>query len=114
DLAEYAFGLPGSLKVRNGETKYLLKKLACKYVPPEVVYRRKQGFAVPLGRWFDTVLLDDIERVIGYDFGLFNMNKVQTLFETRGGRRGYGREFRLLRIFMMNHYLDKIGWEKGA
>lgn len=114
DLAEYAFSLPGSLKVRNGETKYLLKKLASKYVPPEVVYRRKHGFAVPLERWIDTVLLNDFKRVIGYDFGLFDLNKVQALFESRGGRRGYGREFRLLRIFVMNHYLDKIGWEKGA
>lgn len=113
NLAEYAFGLPGSMKVRDGETKYLLKKLAARYLPPDVVYRKKQGFAVPLGRWIETVLAEDFRRTSRYDFGLFDMDSVRALLEGPGGRRGYGLEFRLLRIFVLNHYLDKIGWEKG-
>ncbi len=34
------------------ETKSLLKKVAAKLVPKEVVYRRKMGFGIPIGSWF--------------------------------------------------------------
>lgn len=114
ELAEFAFSLPGSMKVKEGETKYLLKKIASKYVPREVIYRRKQGFAVPLGRWIDTVLREDFERVLALDFGLFDMSIPKSLFENPAGRPAYGREFKLLRIFVMNNYLDRIGWGKGS
>ncbi|HEY5531996.1 MAG TPA: asparagine synthase (glutamine-hydrolyzing) [Candidatus Anoxymicrobiaceae bacterium] len=114
ELAEFAFSLPGSMKVREGETKFLLKKLASKYVPPDVVYRRKQGFAVPLGRWIDTVLREDFERVLGMDFGLFDPSIPRSLFDDPAGRLAYGREFKLLRIFVVNNYLDRIGWGKGS
>ena len=32
--------------------KYLLKKVAARLVPSEVIYRRKMGFGVPIGKWF--------------------------------------------------------------
>jgi asparagine synthase (glutamine-hydrolysing) len=47
-LAEYSFRhLPGSLKIKGGIKKYLLKKLAEKYLPPELDIARKQGFDMP-------------------------------------------------------------------
>lgn len=51
-VIEFAASLPENLKMRRFETKSLLKKVAARLVPPEVVYRRKMGFGVPLGRWF--------------------------------------------------------------
>jgi asparagine synthase (glutamine-hydrolysing) len=50
-LAEWAMRLPMQFKVRNGETKYLLKKVLSKYLPAECVYRPKMGFSVPLAKW---------------------------------------------------------------
>lgn len=50
-LLEYAASLPDNLKVRRGETKYLLKRAALRRLPPEVVLRPKMGFAVPLADW---------------------------------------------------------------
>jgi asparagine synthase (glutamine-hydrolysing) len=50
-LVEWAMRLPIRFKVRNGETKYLLKKVLRKYLPAECVYRPKMGFAVPLAEW---------------------------------------------------------------
>ena len=50
-LVEWAMRLPLDYKIRNGETKYLLKKVLCRYLPEERVYRPKMGFAVPLARW---------------------------------------------------------------
>src|SRR5688500_18593860 len=37
--------------MRRFETKSLLKKVASRLVPREVVYRRKMGFGVPIGKW---------------------------------------------------------------
>jgi len=50
-LVEWAMRLPLKFKLRNGETKYLLKKVLRKYLPAECVYRPKMGFGVPLAAW---------------------------------------------------------------
>ena len=54
-LAEYSSGLPTRLKLRGGEKKYILKRLACRYLPRPIVYRKKHGFAVPIGRLIRTL-----------------------------------------------------------
>ncbi|MGI8468705.1 MAG: asparagine synthase (glutamine-hydrolyzing) [Pyrinomonadaceae bacterium] len=51
-VIEFAASLPENLKMRKFETKSLLKKAAARLVPPEVIYRRKMGFGVPIGNWF--------------------------------------------------------------
>jgi asparagine synthase (glutamine-hydrolysing) len=51
DLVELAFAMPNSLKLAGGETKYLLKKLATKYIPDSCVYRPKEGFSIPIKNW---------------------------------------------------------------
>jgi asparagine synthase (glutamine-hydrolysing) len=51
-LVEFAARLPVSFKIRNGETKYLLKKVMEPYLPRDVIYRRKAGFPVPVSDWF--------------------------------------------------------------
>ena len=51
DLVELAFSMPNSLKLAGGETKYLLKKLATKYIPERCVYRPKEGFSIPIKNW---------------------------------------------------------------
>lgn len=50
-LVEWAMRLPLSYKIRNGQTKYLLKKALCRHLPPSLVYRPKQGFGVPVAQW---------------------------------------------------------------
>lgn len=51
-LTEEVTAYPSHFKMRGGSSKYLLKKLARKYLPAEIVDRRKQGFGVPLEYWF--------------------------------------------------------------
>jgi asparagine synthase (glutamine-hydrolysing) len=50
-LVEWAMRLPLQYKIRNGQTKYLLKKALCRHLPPALVYRPKQGFGVPVAQW---------------------------------------------------------------
>ncbi|MBI2069788.1 MAG: asparagine synthase (glutamine-hydrolyzing) [Elusimicrobia bacterium] len=63
ELVESMLGLAGGLKIKNGTGKYILKKLALRYLPENFVFRPKVGFNVPLNEWFQkelTGMLDDI------------------------------------------------------
>jgi len=51
EIVRYALPLKGSLKQKNGESKYLLKKLAEPRLPRELLYRTKMGFGLPVGAW---------------------------------------------------------------
>jgi asparagine synthase (glutamine-hydrolysing) len=51
-LVELAMSLPQSLRLKNGEPKYLLKKAVRGLIPDAVINRPKQGFGVPLHEWF--------------------------------------------------------------
>jgi asparagine synthase (glutamine-hydrolysing) len=51
DLIEYAARIPTSLRLRGYTTKYLLKRLAERYVSRDVLYRRKRGFVMPASDW---------------------------------------------------------------
>jgi asparagine synthase (glutamine-hydrolysing) len=51
-LVELAFRLPSRLKVRHGSTKWLVKEVARRFLPADIVDRPKVGFRVPLSVWF--------------------------------------------------------------
>jgi len=51
-LVEFAATVPPSLRYREGTTKYLFKQALRGVLPDSIIDRRKQGFAVPLARWF--------------------------------------------------------------
>ena len=51
EVVEFVASLPGSLKIRNGETKYLLKRAASRYFPEEMIRRPKEGFIMPVTQW---------------------------------------------------------------
>ncbi|MDP3138751.1 MAG: asparagine synthase (glutamine-hydrolyzing) [Burkholderiaceae bacterium] len=67
EVADFARQLPSALKLHGGTTKYLLKQAALQVLPVDVVHRPKQGFAVPVGRWFARgELALDIGRLPGF------------------------------------------------
>lgn len=49
---EFALQVPSSLKYKNGQTKYILKKACEGIIPDDVIYRKKVGFAAPTARWY--------------------------------------------------------------
>jgi len=63
-VIEFAASLPESLKMNRFRTKYLLKKVAAKLVPHEVIYRRKMGFGVPIGKWFKKEMKDYVRDIL--------------------------------------------------
>lgn len=52
DFVDFTRRLPVHYKLRGGTTKWLLRQVAARILPREVIERRKQGFAMPVGRWF--------------------------------------------------------------
>ena len=50
-MVEYSMTIPQQFKVKNGETKYILKKAVEGIVPDNIIYRKKQGFAAPVSEW---------------------------------------------------------------
>ena len=63
-VIEFAASLPENLKMNRFRAKYLLKKVAARLVPSEVVYRRKMGFGVPIGHWFRGEMKDFVKDVL--------------------------------------------------
>jgi asparagine synthase (glutamine-hydrolysing) len=64
ELIEFAALIPTSLRLRGYNTKYLLKKLAARYVPPEIVYRKKRGFVMPISGWLRGELAGSMSAVL--------------------------------------------------
>jgi asparagine synthase (glutamine-hydrolysing) len=61
ELVVMAFAIPSSLKVRGGETKPLLKRVAARRVPRDCVYRPKEGFSIPIKHWLRAELREMAE-----------------------------------------------------
>ena len=57
-LLELTARIPGSLKLRGREGKYILKNALRGLLPAETLQRRKSGFRIPLDHWFRTDLKD--------------------------------------------------------
>lgn len=60
-VIEFAASLPENIKLKGTENKSLLKKVASRLVPPEVLYRKKMGFGVPITHWFRGQLKDYLQ-----------------------------------------------------
>jgi asparagine synthase (glutamine-hydrolysing) len=108
-FVEYATSLPARWKLRGSQQKYILKKLAVRVgVPPEVVYRPKQGFALPLVYWIREEFKHDLPRILleprTLQRGYLNRRGVSELLDehARGRRDHSGRIWRLL-VFELWH-----------
>jgi asparagine synthase (glutamine-hydrolysing) len=95
--------LDPSLKVRGSVRKVLLKRLALRYLPHDIVHRGKQGFMMPLDRWFASELKPDIGHLLGPEGlsgrGLFRpeaLTKLQA--EHASGRKNHAMRLWVLLI----------------
>jgi len=58
ELLEYIPSLPDAYKIKGKTTKFLLRKIAGKYLPAELIHQPKRGFEIPLRKWVDHQLKD--------------------------------------------------------
>lgn len=57
EFMELAAKIPSRLKIKHGKGKYIFKEAMRSHLPPDILFRKKQGFGIPLDRWFRTSLL---------------------------------------------------------
>src|SRR5262245_9642157 len=96
-LIEFAQTIPASLKLRGLETKYILKRAAAGLIPEEIINRPKQGFDVPIRRWFNRELREMLDDTLNdrrlRERGDFNHRAVlAVLDEHRRGVRDNSRQ----------------------
>jgi asparagine synthase (glutamine-hydrolysing) len=110
-LVEWAARLPSDLKLRGREGKYVFKGALEPYVPNAILYRPKQGFAVPLAAWFRGPLRRRLRdalcgRVLRQS-GLFEMSAIATLLDQhQSGERDHSAA--LWTLSMMESFLRQV------
>jgi asparagine synthase (glutamine-hydrolysing) len=81
ELVDFVNSIPNSLKMRGLITKYALKKCFQHHIPKDILFRRKQGFAVPIAKWlredFRELLQDLLSPPRIRAQGLFDPDRVQ-------------------------------------
>ncbi|HEX3658515.1 MAG TPA: asparagine synthase (glutamine-hydrolyzing) [Pirellulales bacterium] len=104
DFVEFAAGLPARWKIRGGETKYLLKQAARRYLPDEMIFRPKEGFVLPINGWLLNNLRPYVLETLAPDrlaeHGLLAPEAVaQLLQEFYAGRTGHANKILSLVAF---------------
>ena len=105
-IIEFVSQLPSNLKYNNGEKKYLLKKIAHKYIPKELLDRPKSGFAIPMIEWMRNELKDYLFYYINEEqfakHGLINAKKaIEVRDQFLAGKERKETQVWLLLIFQM-------------
>jgi asparagine synthase (glutamine-hydrolysing) len=77
-FVEYAASIPADLKLKGRNLKYILKKVAGRYLSDELINRKKQGFGFPMAIWMRTDLKDFLKRLFAQsrfvEIGVFSQD----------------------------------------
>ncbi|OGZ24808.1 MAG: asparagine synthase (glutamine-hydrolyzing) [Candidatus Nealsonbacteria bacterium RIFCSPLOWO2_02_39_8] len=106
DIIEYAAKLPLKFKYRNGESKYILRKILYKYIPKELLERPKQGFGIPIHKWLREDCQGLLKQYLSYsrikEQGIFNEEYVKRYLENYlQGRSNNGHKIWFLLMFQL-------------
>lgn len=97
-LVELAFRIPGALKMRHGQLKWLLREAYRDVLPTQILDRKKHGFGVPMAKWWSgplAGLVDDV--LLGSKHRWLDPTTVRRIVEEhRTGSRDHAQ-----RIFLM-------------
>lgn len=104
ELVEWIANLSPDLKLNKREGKYIFKKALEPYLPQDILYRPKMGFAIPLGSWFKGALKEQVrESLLGEtmsDCGLFNRQFLKKMLDQhQSGFRDYSAPIWSLLMF---------------
>lgn len=82
-LVEFAARLPASMKLNGSHRKYLLKQVARRLLPAEIIDRKKQGFPIPIERWLRNEAKPMMQDLLSTETirrrGLFNSSFIERL-----------------------------------
>jgi len=108
-VVEFAWSLPQSMKLRDGQTKWALREVLYRHVPKALIERPKMGFGVPIGKWLRGPLRDWAEALLDESRlrqeGFFHPAPVRKLWhEHLSEERNW--EHHLWSILMFNMWLE--------
>lgn len=113
NLVEFAINVPLEYKVRNNEQKHLMKLALEKYLPHDLIYRKKWGFPAPVGNWLKSDMSFLIDKYLSAEelnkHQLFNSDFVNKLISKfRKGEDFHYKRIWALIIFQMwyNKYME--------
>jgi asparagine synthase (glutamine-hydrolysing) len=104
DLMELAFSMPGHLKIRNGERKWILKQAMQDVLPESILNRKKEGFSIPMKNWLrrelQPLMRDLLSRERIARRGLFDADVVaQLMNEQVAGKENHAHTLFPLMVF---------------
>lgn len=109
-----AMQIPGRLKIKNGTSKYILKKAAKKFLPDKISYRSKASFNAPIRAWISNDLREMVDELLSETNitkrGFLNYEFVKKLIENdrSGYEDGAYQIYQLLTLELWcREYLDK-------
>jgi asparagine synthase (glutamine-hydrolysing) len=111
-LIEFAASLPEHMRVRCGTGKWLMKRAMRRYLPDDILFRRKQGFVTPIAQWLRGPLAN-AARAIGGSAplartGWFNSDRLSAIAEAHiAGRSDHSRL--LWQLLMLDKSLSGLG-----
>ena len=108
-LIEYVWKIPHSLKLRNGQGKWILRKILNEYVPKNLTERPKMGFGVPINTWLRGPLKDWAENLLNEkrleEEGYFNPKFIRDKWtEHLSGKRNW--QYDLWNVLMFQSWID--------
>ena len=110
EFIEMAMRIPAKYTFKNGEKKYLLKKAVEPMLPPEIMNKKKRGFAIPLKSWFNNELNEYLKDTFTsktnpvYDF--LSYNYVQKILGDKGSSLS-NATMRIWMLVMFNKWLEQ-------
>lgn len=105
-LLEFSATIPHHLKMKGMKTKCLLKKAVSRILPPDIINRKKIGFNVPLGLWFQGELNDFMRDELSENklknSGFFSHKTVQMIIdEHNSGNKDFSLHIWALLVFQV-------------
>jgi asparagine synthase (glutamine-hydrolysing) len=108
-VVEFAWRLPLEMRVRNGEGKWLLRRVLDRYVPRTLVDRPKMGFGVPIGSWLRGPLRDWAESLLDTrllrEQGYLDPSPIRTAWRDHLSGR-WNRQYELWDVLMFQAWLS--------
>jgi asparagine synthase (glutamine-hydrolysing) len=108
-----AMQMPGNLKIKNGTSKYILKKAAKNFLPKKVIYRPKASFGAPIRSWISNDLKGMVDELLSEENinrrGFLNYSVVKRMIDNdRNGIDDYAYQiYQLLTLELwFREYID--------